>query len=309
MTREHYQPQHIEEALDYISQHLEMGPTIIASDYDHTLVDELYTVPGSDYLAAAIRPDTVSAAQGQHLLLATGRRAENRGIPELWTSGLISAEMPIITENGGSFVYKTSEGALGHEDQLHPDDAKILEEYVFVFQAAGRLQIPADRELVVKKGRTLITADVQDYEGIKAFDDQEFLAQQLERIRRELEIQQQSETNFAIVNNGDFVSIQHKGVHKFRAVETYLAQCGLLRDDVQIVSMGDGDNDFELLDGADLSIGFGPAVSHRADVSIPGGARHTTAVLEVIKRHTQPVPLDVWRKRSTEHLTSFPNPK
>ncbi len=249
---------------------------IILSDFDHTLCDTYSFNPTTNNHLASIDPAVVEAAQPHHLVVATSRRVSNPTVPVLWSSGLVHPDVPVIAENGGVILYPTNDG-LTCVDMIDPESMQSLQTVRDNIQQEVAA-VPTGQQLTFKQGRTLLIARLQDEHGNSQPKHQAWLAERLQQLV--------DDPSLCVVDTRASVTIQHKEVSKGRAFRHYLQLANILRDEVCIIGMGDGLNDRQLFEEADVSLGFSDVVRPLVDVSIPGGPRAIPHVLRVIETAT-----------------------
>ena len=271
---------HLTPELDYALNSLEtelanMGDRekVILSDFDYTLCDSYVFDEGTNNHIADIDPDVVAAAQTHHLVVATSRRVDNPTVPLLWESGLVQRHTPVIVENGGAILFLSESGSLECIDLVRPED---MEQLGAVRQLVGEAirDLPAGQQLIFKVGRTMLLARLQDDQGTSLPHHQQWLA---ERIRGLM-----PPSSLQVVDTRASVTIQHEDVNKGEAFRRYLGLVGVPRDSIYVIGMGDGENDAEIFDEADLSLGFSDSVSHMVDIDVPLGPQAIPHVLGVI---------------------------
>lgn len=120
----------------------------------------------------------------------------------------------------------------------------------------------------------MLLARLQDDRGNSLPHQQQWLAERIRGLMPPLPMQ--------VVDTRASVTIQHKDVNKGSAFRTYLELIGIPRDSIYVIGMGDGENDTEIFDEADLSLGFSRAVSHMVDIDVPFGPQAVSHVLGVI---------------------------
>lgn len=253
---------------------LGLNQTVVLSDFDYTLCDQYVFDPSTNNHRPVIRDELVAAAQDQHLVIATARRASNPAIPHMWESGLVDHEQPVIAENGGTILFREGDGQIACMDLVEPEEVQLLKKKAML-ALEGVADDPRGRNLVVKEGRTMVLARLQDAQGGTSVADQQWLTGYL---RRSLD-----DGSIKVVDTKTSVTIQSADVSKATGFDTYLDLYGITREEVQVIGMGDGDNDHEIFDVADVSIGFSDAVRDLVDVHVAEGAQAATHVLRTIK--------------------------
>jgi hydroxymethylpyrimidine pyrophosphatase-like HAD family hydrolase len=266
-------PSELDQALTALKMELStMGdrPWMVLSDFDYTLCDEYVFDSQTDNHLAVIEPEVVEAAQLQHLVVATSRRATNPTIPLLWESGLVSPATPVITENGGTIAYREG-GGVSFIDLVEPERLRQLGE-LQQFAGAALQGRTGDLQMVFKTGRTSLIARLQDANGQTMPAHQQWLADQLRLMPPSSGLQ--------VLNARASVTVQPIGVSKAGAFRTYLNLLDIPRDSVYVIGMGDAGNDATIFAEADLSLGFSDAVAHMVDIAMPAG---TGTAVEVFR--------------------------
>jgi hydroxymethylpyrimidine pyrophosphatase-like HAD family hydrolase len=244
----------------------------ILSDFDHTLCHTFTFDARSNDHMPSIHPSTIEASRNKHLIIATGRRAESAAIKHMWTSGLIPFDRPVIAENGGVMVYNR-DNSLRYENLAPESTTGYLEDVVKKLESDA----PApngDKKLVIKIGRTMLITRVQDANGATTPDDQAWL---LDKVNQSL-----PSPELVAVDNRVSIGVLHKDVNKVAAFMYYLTQTGTKREDIFVVGMGDGENDREILQESNLSIGFGEVVRKYVDICLPGTDEAVSEALQKI---------------------------
>lgn len=261
--------------LDIIREHHARltAPVLVASDLDNTLVSTKH------HVRSGRLQELTKAARGLDLLIITGRRAVNPELLELWNSGLIPPEKPVITENGGVLVY--ADGRM--IDLIDPGqlpDWNALGEFLI---PDGDI-LPADTRLVQKIGRTMIVLAVESKKEIGANGK----PHRKPEWQRELAgwlascaVLEQAKLRAA--DGADSVVVQPEIVNKAFGLERFLASSGISRQDIHVTATGDAENDREGLTEADFAIGFSPVVKDCVHVVVPGGAAEAPEVLRAIR--------------------------
>lgn len=247
--------------------------TIILSDFDYTLCDTYTYDSATNNHMAMIDPAVIDAAQTHHIVVATSRRVTNPTVPLLWSSGLVDPRTPVIAENGGALLYHTADGVTCI-DLVAPERVQALQ----TLDNAIRRNIttlPGGQKLAIKQGRTLLIARLQDENGDAQPQHQAWLAKQLEQLIDNPEL--------AVVDTRASVTIQSKEISKGRAFRHYLELANIQRSDVCVVGMGDGPNDQQIFEEADISLGFSDTVRPMVDIIVPHGPRAVPHVLQVIE--------------------------
>jgi len=265
---------HTSPELDQLLAPLEVpAGSVVLADFDHTLCHAyVFDARSNDHIPQ-IDAGTIEAADQKHVIVATGRRAESAALLHVWDDGLVPINRPIISENGGVMVQRTEAGVeytdLVPEFVPHylQDVKKVLETDV--------VSPDARKELVVKVGRTMLITRLQDAQGKTTPVDQEWLAEQVANALPDQELK--------VVDNRVSIGVQCQGISKVSAFHHYLRMAGISRDEIFVVGMGDGENDSEIFDEADLRIGFSPVVEHLVDISVPGTPEAINAVLRKIQ--------------------------
>jgi len=252
---------------------------IVLSDFDYTLCDQYAFNPQTNNHLADIDPEVVAAAERQCLIVATSRRATNPTVPLMWESGLVPPHLPVIVENGGSILFRGSHGEIECIDLIRSEDMQELAE---MRQLAVELihDIPAGQRLIFKMGRTMLLARLQDEHGSSLPHHQQWLAERLRAIM--------SSSPLQVVDTRVSVTVQHADVNKGTAFRKYLELTGVLRDSIYVIGMGDGENDIELFNEADLRLGFSEAVASFVDIDIPHGPRAVPHIFKVIESSNAP---------------------
>jgi hydroxymethylpyrimidine pyrophosphatase-like HAD family hydrolase len=247
---------------------------VILSDFDYTLCDEYVFDPQTNNHLAVIEPGVVEAAKPHHMVVATSRRATNPTVSLLWQSGLVQPNRPAIIENGGAIISQNA-GSLACLDLVDPGQLEQLHAMPEL-AAEAMPDIPSGQELIFKMGRTMLVARLQDEAGISLPHHQRWLAEQLRDIVP-------SSSPLQVVDTRASVTIQHRDVNKGTAFLKYLELEDIPRDSIYVIGLGDGENDAEIFDEADLSLGFSDAVSSIVDIDIPHGPRAIPHVLGIIQ--------------------------
>lgn len=275
VEQQEFPPNFITEILNTIESTIAKvdKPIIILSDLDYTLFSEYNFNPKTNDHIPRIKSNLVAAAQNQHLITATGRRADNPTIPLLWESGLIPVETPAIVENGGILAIN-KKGKIEFIELVDTSELTILEEIRSIITERLK-EIPGNLKLVFKRGRTMLVARLQDQKGFTMPHYQEWLEDSINAVI--------STPNLRVVNSRVSVTIQHKNINKRTAFQHYLNIRNISRDNVFVIGMGDGENDKEIFDEADLRIGFSDAVKSMVDINVPHGAILTPDILNAMK--------------------------
>lgn len=250
---------------------------LILSDFDYTLCDSYEFNPDTNNHRPQIDPEVIKAARSHNLLVATGRRANTAAISLLWESGLVAPTMPIIAENGGTIIERDAAGNMTCSDLVTPHE---LTELTNLQSTIPDLlpELPDGQKLIFKTGRTMLLARLQDADGKIEPKHQTWLTEQLREVI--------SSDELSVVDTRVSVSIQHKSVSKGAAFLHYLHGKGILREDIFVISTGDGRNDKELFEQGDLRLGFSSAVTDMVDIEIPHGAPAMPNVLRTISQNT-----------------------
>ncbi|MDQ3098126.1 MAG: HAD family hydrolase [bacterium] len=249
---------------------------IILTDLDYTLFSSYGFNPATNDHLPKIDPELIAAVRPHHLIAATGRRADNPTIPLLWESGLIPTDVPVIAENGGILVSQRH-GTLEYLDLVHHHELGLLEE--IQHELTDKLiGIPSGLKLVFKRGRTMLITRLQDDEGLTMPHCQEWLEENINSLI--------SVPSMRVVNSRVSVTIQHKDINKRTAFQYYLSLQDIARDSIFVIGMGDGENDKEIFEEADLSLGFSDVVKSMVDIYVPHGAVVTPDILNRINKKT-----------------------
>lgn len=246
---------------------------IVLSDFDKTLCDDYTFDAASNNHLAVIDPAVVNAAQSQNLVVATSRRVSNPTVPLLWSSRLVHPRTPVIVEDGGCILFQTPGGGVETIDLVEPRDVEMLGYMGHLISESVTAAAP-DSRLTLKMGRTMLLARLQDRHGDTSPERNRELARTIQGILPESPLQ--------VVDTRASVTVQHRDVNKGRAFRSLLDMMGVERDSVYVVGLGDGPNDREIFEEADLSLGFSPAVSELVDIDIPTGHRAAADVLDII---------------------------
>jgi hypothetical protein len=249
---------------------------VVLSDLDLTLVDEYGFDPATNNHLPQITPELVDAAQDQHLIINTTRRANHPSILVLWRSGLVSIDRPIIAEGGGTLVFhdEGEEDGVRYVDLVPPDVRDSIHASRDVI-ADNLGELPHGQELVFKIGRTTLLTRLQTPEGTINPIYQQWLAAEIRRLIANPLIE--------VVDNRNSVSIRPAGVNKGSGFRTYLDMTGMNRDDLFVFGLGDSDGDEELFKEADYRIGFSEDVLPIVDIHVPEGPSAAPSVLRMIK--------------------------
>ncbi len=250
---------------------------LILSDFDHTLCHSYEFNPDTNNHHPQIDPEVIKGARSHNLLVATGRRANTAAISLLWESGLVAPTMPIIAENGGTIIERDAAGNMTCSDLVTPHELTELTDLQSTIPDLLP-ELPDGQRLIFKTGRTMLLARLQDANGKIEPKHQAWLTEQLREVITSDEL--------SVVDTRVSVSIQHKSVSKGAAFLHYLHGEGILRKDIFVIGTGDGINDRELFEQADLSLGFSSAVTDMVDIEIPHGAPAMPNVLRAISQNT-----------------------
>lgn len=254
-------------------------PRIVFSDFDLTLCD-MYDRDGtSNNHVPVLRPEVVVAAQGVHLVVATGRRANHPHLSLLWESGLLPEDVPVIAENGGTLVTH-ADHEVRFVDLLEDEEVVLLKKQARI-ALKSLPELPTGQKIVIKEGRTCMIARLEDDQGIVDDQHQSWLEGQL--------MGGPQNTNLQIVNARTSIVLQHARVDKNSAFRAYMAMQGLERDEHCIVGMGDAKNDAAIFAGSDVRIGFSGMVKSLVDIVAPDGVPNAAPILELVARPTRTV--------------------
>lgn len=251
---------------------------VVLSDFDYTLCHKYVFDSDTNDHQPFIEPDVIDAARGLHLVIATGRRANSQSLKTIWREGLIPEDRPIIAENGGVLVYYR-EDRLKFLDLIHP---YIVNHIVGVKDAlteqAGDIEQPGE-ELVVKLGRTMLIARLQDKHGETTEEAQHRLASSIQPLL--------TSPDLRIVDNRVSLGIQHHSVNKAAAFARYLRIKSVPQEGTVVIGMGDGENDREIFRVADVSVGLSPIVGSIVDLELVEGPESARQVLQKVKNMPQ----------------------
>ena len=248
---------------------------VILSDFDYTLCYEYGFDPESNNHLPYIYSELIEAAQGQNLIVATGRRAKHPFLPVIWQSGLVDPRSPVIAENGGTLVFYGEQGRR-YIDLVTEDDIALIHE------SRERIRqeitdMPKDQELIFKLGRTMLLTRLQNAAGEV---DPLHNARLAERVQELFD-----PSHIRVVDTRASVIVQQAEVNKSAGFRRYLGILGLQRSDVHVTGLGDGLNDRELFEEADVSIGFSRVVRPYVDIEIPGSPANAARVLRTLANH------------------------
>jgi predicted mannosyl-3-phosphoglycerate phosphatase (HAD superfamily) len=246
---------------------------IIGTDFDQTLCDEYVFDTATNNHVANIDPTLAAAARSQHMIINTSRRAENPTVRRFWSSGLIPPDRPVIVEGGGVILSPNVAGGLDSIATVEQEDLAHLHAVPGqVRESIG--DIPDGQDLIFKIGRTMMVTRLQDKGGNALPHHQQWLAEQVREVI--------SSPSLQVVDTRASVTVQHRDVNKGVGLRKYFELMGIAREDVYVIGMGDGRNDKELFEEADLSLGFSDIVSPLVDIDVPHGPRAAPHILRMI---------------------------
>lgn len=245
---------------------------VVLSDFDHTLCDTYTFDATTNNHQPLISEELVAAAGCHHLIVATGRRANHPSLPSLWDAGLVHPDLPVIAENGGTLAFHYDEGP-GFLDLVDTADLSLLNK-VQEDIANEVISVPEGQRLAFKVGRTMLLARIQDKDGVCEPHHQAWLQEQVQPLLP---------SRLRAVDTRGSVTIQHRDVDKRSGFQTYLELCGIKRSDIFVVGMGDGPNDKEIFEEADLRIGFSSAVRDLVDIDVPAGPQAAPKILAALQ--------------------------
>lgn len=275
---EHTTPPSPAQQLERLIDRQRNESAVVLSDFDHTLCYKYSFDPDTNDHLPYIEPDVVEAAEDTHLVIATGRRANSGSLRTIWQEGLLPKNRPIIAENGGVMVYY-NHGRTKFLDFVPP---YMVRHIVGVKEAleAQASEIEQDEELVVKLGRTMLIARLQDESGETNPEAQVRLAEAIKPLL--------PSTDLRIVDNRVSLAIQHHSVNKGAAFRHYLRMRGIDQHTTTIIGMGDGKNDQEIFTAADIRVGFSPVVRSMVQVEHTGEAASAMQTLRAVGDNFEP---------------------
>ena len=265
--------------VDAIIKHIESGvretdrQVMFLSDFDYTLCRNYGFDVATNNRIPILEQELIDAANYHTLAIATARRANNPMTPLFWNSGLLAPDAPLIAENGGVLVTQ-------HNGQLHYDDiidADVSDGLKLAAEQLehAKLDLPTNRQLIVKLGRTMLVARTQTANMHVSKSEQQDLAKQL--------ILALDVPNFVVVDNGGSVTVQHKNINKATGFQFYLKNQGIDQHAVYVVGLGDAPNDQQIFEQAHTSIGFSKIVKALVDFNIDTQLVTATDIFEGVR--------------------------
>lgn len=250
-------------------------PLLVASDFDETLCNTYIYDPVTQNHIPQLNPDLVSLVTEKKipLIIVTGRTASEAGMQQSIIPFIESVGGMIVCENGGVII-----NAQGEEIVVAtPEEQEDLQQMKAILSTFDLQMHFPDLEVHIRTSRkSLIEVRIQDEKG-KGDPAPHALAEQiLNTLIQPLGLSLQA------VSSNYSVSIQPKSISKARGLHAALKQYGIDRDDIFVIAMGDGPNDKELLQDADIGIAVGTPAKDFANVLVQGGENTALAVFECL---------------------------
>ena len=246
---------------------------VVLSDFDYTLCHD-YVDDGDNNLVPIISDSVVNAGAATDMYIATGRRAKSVAIDTMWDSGIYPIDRPIITENGGVLVYRRPSGNK-YLELIQPYQVRKLPGIKSLIEAALEEYIDPTESLVIKRGMTMITARIKT--ALDSHSDPESHQLFVDKVRDLMS----SQHEFGVVDNRTSLTVQHRTVNKANGFRKLLAMRGIKRSGLFVVGLGDGLNDAQIFQEADISFGFDPVVGKLVDKVLPQTPNAAESVLRL----------------------------
>lgn len=256
----------------------------ILSDLDDTLCGEHVFIPTVEEHIPVFSKEFRHEVLQHTLIVATGRLTKEKTIPLLWQTGIVHPCIPIITENGGAVIFPTTKEVRVLTKEFE-GTTLLLERLIVELEKHLLPMLPTDQQLVTKLGSSIAVLRLQNNQGVGQPQFQAWLCQKIKDAPFVLNSSQL--LDFSIRNTRSSVTIQHKDTSKGKAFEVTLKEMGISRSDIFVIGMGDAENDKEIFESADLSIGMSEQVRSMSEFCIPNGSNTIVQTLKLIRTAKQ----------------------
>ncbi len=257
----------------------------IALDVDGTLVTSERTITDSTKAAiqAAIEKGVLVSISSGRPYVGVGPIAKQLGL-----------KAPMIAYNGGMIVDSTNDQII-YECGMNPEDARRViadgqkEDTTIIIWSKDELYVNR-MDVRVDSYRQIsdvVPHLIEDYEAlieqgitkILWIDDVETIVVYRDRYRKKYQEQINVVTSLPM-----FLEFVDKGVSKAEALKRIGEQYGIKRE--EMIAIGDGDNDLEMLEYAGLGIAMGNAHDHvKAVCEDVTASNDDDGVAKAIKKH------------------------
>lgn len=245
-------------------------PILVVSDFDHTLCHDYIPDASGNNLLAVMDEEIVRLCRLTPLVIATATRAIHPKTRQLYDLGLIPEGGTLITENGGVVLDDHGQILWSSSEKTALTDMHSLVNDVLLKADV----LPKGARLVTKLGISIVIAQARNNDN-----------QTVKTLVPDLQVALDAELpkGWTASISGRSLTIHQVGVSKVNA----LPHAGIVRSDHHMISMGDSQNDADILEAADVSISVGNTMSNHADLTITANPRSVAEILRQIGRLSQ----------------------
>ena len=265
---------------------------IIISDFDETQCSTYNFSEGWNTHVPKIRADLTHEAKQliNPLCIATARTATEKVTWLIWHQ-LSKQPMPLITENGAALVWPTDKISQKPTTEIlaTPEQQRVIQQIQLELEKGliKKLNVCSNHEVILRTGR-LATVELraQETDTKKGTPDDHREIETLFKL-----IFPEAIPLIDIINSGNSLGIQPKGVSKATGIKSALDRADIELDTIFPVGLGDNQNDATLFDfvkqNNGITIGVRPTTQGLCDFTFDGGDQISFQVLQTINRLTK----------------------